>query len=111
MDADLPGFALTDRPDTFEMDVDGDHIVWERIDADRELALDDATDWDASALSRWLDRNTRQADVSQPIFLEYCRRVVERLEQRIALAQLVRGKYALRAGNRVPRSRASCRGR
>ena len=96
VDADLPGFALTERPDTFEMDVDGDHIVWERIDADRELALDDATDWDASALSRWLDRNTRQADVSQPIFLEYCRRVVERLEQRIALAQLVRGKYALR---------------
>jgi len=96
VDADLPGFALTERPDTFEMDVDGDHIVWERIDADRELALDDATDWDASALSRWLDRTTRQADVSQPIFLEYCRRVVERLEQRIALAQLVRGKYALR---------------
>lgn len=96
VDADLPGFAMTERPDTFEMDVDGDHIVWERIDAERELALDDATDWDASALSRWLDRTTPQADVSQPIFLEYCRRVVERLEQRIALAQLVRGKHALR---------------
>jgi type III restriction enzyme len=96
VDVDLPGFALTEQPDTFEMDVDGDQIVWTRIDADRELALDDATDWDVAALSRWLDRNTKQADVSQPICLEYCRRVVERLAERISLAQLVRGKYALR---------------
>jgi type III restriction enzyme len=96
VDADLPHFALSDRPDSFEMDVDGDRIVWERIDADRELALDDATDWDAAALSRWLDRRTPQSDVSQPVFLEYCRRVVERLVEKIPLAQLVRGKYALR---------------
>ena len=96
VDTDLPGFEITDRPDTFEMDVDGDQVVWHRIDAERELALDDATNWDAAALSRWLDRTTRQADVSQPIFLEYCRRVVERLTGRIPLGQLVRGKYALR---------------
>jgi type III restriction enzyme len=96
VDPDLLGFALSDRPDSFEMDVDGDHIVWQRIDADRELALDDATQWDAAGLSRWLDRRTPQADVSQPVFLEYCRRVVERLAERIPLAQLVRGKYALR---------------
>jgi type III restriction enzyme len=96
VNTDLPGFAITDHPDTFEMDVDGGQVVWHRIDADRELALDDVSDWDASALSRWLDRTTRQADVSQPIFLEYCRRVVERLTVRIPLAQLVRGKYALR---------------
>jgi len=96
VDAELPGFEITDRPDTFEMDVDGDRVVWHRIDADRELAIDDSTNWDAAALSRWLDRTTRQADVSQPIFLEYCRRVVERLEERFPLAQLVRGKYALR---------------
>jgi type III restriction enzyme len=112
--ADLPGFAITDRPDTFEMDVEGDHIVWHRIDADRELALDDSTNWDAATFSRWLDRTTRQTDVSQPIFLEYCRRVVERLEQRIPLAQLVRGKYALRraiaARVRVLRAKAGERG-
>jgi type III restriction enzyme len=92
----LPGFVLTDRPDTFEMDVDGDQVVYSRIDAAAELALDDATDWDAAALSRWLDRTTRQRDVAQPIFLEYCRRVVEGVAERIPLAQLVRGKYALR---------------
>lgn len=96
VDTSLPGFALTDRPDTFEMDVDGDQVVYARIDAAAELALDDATDWDASALSRWLDRTTRQRDVAQPIFLEYCRRVVEGVAARIPLAQLVRGKYALR---------------
>jgi type III restriction enzyme len=107
VDVDLPGFALTEQPDTFEMDVDGGHIVWTRIDADRELALDDATDWDAATLSRWLDRQTRQQDVSQPIYLEYCRRVVERLETRIPLAHLVRGKYALKRAivSRVQRLR------
>ncbi|MDP9412614.1 MAG: DEAD/DEAH box helicase family protein [Pseudomonadota bacterium] len=96
VDTSLPGFALTDRPDTFEMDVDGDQVVYSRIDAAAELALDGATDWDVAALSRWLDRTTRQRDVAQPIFLEYCRRVVEGVSNRIPLAQLVRGKYALR---------------
>lgn len=92
----LPGFALTERPDTFEMDVDGDHVVYSRIDAHAELALDDATDWDVAALSRWLDRSTRQRDVAQPVFLEYCRRVVEAVVAAVPLAPLVRGKYALR---------------
>lgn len=96
VDTGLPGFALTDRPDTFEMDVDGDQIVYSRIDAAAELALDDATDWDVAALSRWLDRTTCQRDVAQPVFLEYCRRIVEGIADRIPLAQLVRGKYALR---------------
>lgn len=96
VDTDLPGFELTDQPDTFEMDVDGDHIVWSRIDAERELALDDATHWDEAALSRWLDRNTRQADISQPTYLEYCRRVIQRVSDRIPLPKLVRGKFALR---------------
>lgn len=96
VDTSLPGFALTERPDTFEMDVEGDQLVYSRIDAAAELALDDATDWDRAALSRWLDRTTRQRDVAQPIFLEYCRRVVEGVAERIALPQLVRGKYALR---------------
>jgi len=96
VDTSLPGFALTERPDTFEMDVDGDQVVYNRIDAAAELALDDATDWDVAALSRWLDRTTRQRDVSQPIFLEYCRRVVEGVVELIPLAQLVRGKFALR---------------
>lgn len=96
VDTSLPGFALTERPDTFEMDVEGDQVVYSRIDAAAELALDDATDWDEAALSRWLDRTTRQRDVAQPIFLEYCRRVVEGVAERIALPQLVRGKYALR---------------
>jgi type III restriction enzyme len=96
VDTSLPGFALTDRPDTFEMDVEGDHVTYHRIDAAAELALDDATDWDAAALSRWLDRTTRQRDVAQPVFLEYCRRVVEGVAATVPLAQLVRGKYALR---------------
>ncbi|WP_454883524.1 hypothetical protein [Sphingomonas oryzagri] len=78
------------------MDVDGDQVVYSRIDAAAELALGDATDWDVAALSRWLDRTTRQRDVAQPVFLEFCRRVVEGVAERIPVAQLVRGKFALR---------------
>ncbi|GBR54909.1 type III restriction enzyme res subunit [Neokomagataea thailandica NBRC 106555] len=96
VDTSLPGFALSERPDTFEMDIDGDHIIYGRIDIAPELALDDASEWDVATLSRWLDRTTRQYDIAQPIFLEYCRRVVQGVVERIPLAQLVRGKYALR---------------
>lgn len=96
VDTSLPGFALSDQPDTFEMDLEGNQVTYRRIDAHAELALDDATEWDVAALSRWLDRRTQQRDVAQPVFLEYCRRVVAGLTERIPLAQLVRGKYALR---------------
>ncbi|MFC7499045.1 DEAD/DEAH box helicase [Enterovirga sp. GCM10030262] len=98
VDTSLPGFEVTERPDTFELDLDGDHITYRSIAAPLELALDDSTSWDAAALSRWLDRTTKQQDVPQPVYLEYCRRVCEWLleEQGIPLATLVRGKYALR---------------
>ncbi|WP_294102400.1 hypothetical protein, partial [Sphingomonas sp.] len=33
VDTTLPGFALTERPDTFEMDVDGDQVVYGYADA------------------------------------------------------------------------------
>jgi type III restriction enzyme len=98
VDTTLPGFGVTEQPDTFELDVEGDHITYRSIADTLELALDDSTSWDAAALSRWLDRTTKQQDVPQPVYLEYCRRVCDWLldDKRIHLATLVRGKYALR---------------
>lgn len=98
VDTTLPGFAMHETPDTIVFDIAGGRLTERRIDAMLTLALDDATEWDAAALSRFLDRTTRQSDIPQPIYLEYCRRVVTRLieESDTSLAALVRGKYTLK---------------
>lgn len=96
--AELPGFNYVESPDSYEFDIEGDRLVYGSIQTSLELALDDASNWDASALARFLDRQTRQAHTGQEVYLEYCRRVVISLieKQKIPLAALVRGKYALR---------------
>jgi type III restriction enzyme len=96
--ADLPNFIYRETGEGFAFDVEGDHLVYRSIADQIELALDDATDWDAAALARFLDRGTRQVHTAQPVYLEYCRRVVVKLleERRMPLATLVRAKYALR---------------
>lgn len=96
--ADLPGFTVTEQPDSYEFDIEGDHLVYSQVATSLELALDGATNWNEAALARFLDRQTRQAHTGQETYLEYCRRVVVTLVQDkgIPLAALVRGKYALK---------------
>lgn len=79
VDTRLPGFTINERPDSLSCDVAGGRITYSRLDDMLDIALDDAATWDAAALSRFLDRTTRQADIAQPIYLEYCRRMVTRL--------------------------------
>lgn len=95
---DLPGFNYVEQPDSYEFDIEGDRLVYGHVATSLELALDGATNWDAAALARFLDRTTRQVHTGQEVYLEYCRRVVIKLleERGMALAALVRGKYALR---------------
>lgn len=96
-DADLPGFDVVETPDSFAFDVAGGQLVYRRLDAEIELALDDATDWDVDAVARYLDRSARQVDVAQDIHLAFCRAAVSKLLARgMTLALLVRGKYALK---------------
>lgn len=96
--AELPDFNYTETGEGFAFDIEGDRLIYRTIDEQIEMALDDATDWDAAALARFLDRGTRQIHTAQPVYLEYCRRVVNHLldARRMKLAILVRGKYALR---------------
>lgn len=96
--ADLPGFNYNEQPDSYEFDIEGDRLVYGQIATTLELALDGATHWDEGALARFLDRSTRQVHTGQEVYLEYCRRVVVNLIEKrgMALAALVRGKYALR---------------
>jgi type III restriction enzyme len=96
--ATLPGFAFDEVPEGYAFDIADDHIVYSRLADTLELALDEATHWDEAALSRFLDRGTRQVHTGQEAYLEWCRRLVVHLtgERRMPLAALVRGKYALR---------------
>jgi type III restriction enzyme len=96
--AELAAFNYTETGEGFAFDIEGDHLVYRSIADEIELALDEATDWDAAALARFLDRGTKQIHTAQHVYLEYCRRVVTKLldERRMPLARLVRGKYALR---------------
>lgn len=98
VDPELPGFALSETPDTVVVDVDDGQVRISRDTSQLTLKLDDETQWTAADLSRWLDRMTRQVDVSQPVFLEYCRRVVIRLVdgRGMSLASLVRAKDVLK---------------
>ena len=96
--AELPAFNYTETGEGFAFDIEGDHLVYRSIADEIELALDDATDWDAAALARFLDQGTRRVHTAQPVYLEYCRRVVSKLldERGMPIVRLVRGKYALR---------------
>ena len=55
------------------------------------------TGWTANHLSQWLERQTRQQDITQPMLLEYVRRALAFLTEKRALplTALVRWKYIL----------------
>lgn len=97
-DAELPAFHFTETGEGYAFDVEGDQLIYRSIADQIELALDEDTHWDAAALARFLDAGTRQIHTAQPVYLEYCRRVVTTLldQRRMTMAVLVRGKYALR---------------
>lgn len=98
VDPDLPEFQLTETPDTVVVDVDDGQVRISRAAAQMTLQLEDETAWTPADLSRWLDRQVHQPDVSQPVFLEYCRRVVTHLvdARGMSLASLVRAKDVLK---------------
>ncbi len=98
VDPSLPSFALSEAPDVVTVDVADGQVRISREASQQILQLEDETAWTAADLSRWLDRTTSQIDISQPVFLEYCRRVVVNLvdNKGVSLAALVRAKDVLR---------------
>ncbi|MEO6696844.1 MAG: DEAD/DEAH box helicase family protein, partial [Gammaproteobacteria bacterium] len=109
---DLGGWKLLDHPATltpgefkpvegyqsFEFDVDKDHVTFGHVSASvrqPELRGLDAT-WDEKVLTRWLDRQCRQPDIGQTELLEFVRRIVAgQLERKVLLGALVFAKYRL----------------
>ena len=115
VDPDLPNFVISETPDAVIVDVDDGQVRISQNHDQLTLQLNEETKWTASELSRWLDRMTRQMDVAQPVFLEYCRRVVVHLVERrgMSLASLVRAKDVLKRAieARVKVLRAAAGGR
>ncbi len=95
---ELPDFRITETAEKWEIDVIGQRIVYTHIEDARQLSLGAyVTDWTDLELARWLDRECRQIDVSQPVMLEFIRRTVGELmaSNGIKLADLVRFKFPL----------------
>jgi type III restriction enzyme len=91
-------FSIHDTAERWEVDLKGEKVVYKHLDqsVQLEIGLLKLT-WTELQLSRWLDKECRQPDITQPVLLEFCRKVVAHLiEQRgIPLSDLLRFKYQL----------------
>lgn len=91
-------FAIRETSERWEVDLKGEQVVYNHLDQRLQLEIGLLKlDWTDLQLSRWLDRECRQKDITQPVLLEFCRKVVAYLseERGIPLNDLVRFKYQL----------------
>lgn len=92
-------FRLTETGVQWEIDLNLAGKIVERTveEADQEnLDLVD-TGWTVPALCQWLEKKVRQADITQPIMLEFVRRAVSFLidKRNIPITALVRWRFVL----------------
>ena len=93
-------FGYDDQALVFQIDLDGERLVYHSLGTLGQYSLFQPPE-DALALSRELDHQCRQDDISQPDMLEFCRMTVQGLlESGIALPVLYRGKNILAAAIR-----------
>lgn len=93
----LPGFTVTESGRTWEIDVDGDRVVYDTAETG-QLHLDEVkAHADKHDLVRHLDRACRQVDVGQAVMLKWLLAVVHHLigDRSFSLTALVRGKLLL----------------
>jgi type III restriction enzyme len=103
-------FSISETAERWEVDLLGQKVVYQHIDQHVQLEIGVLKlDWTDLALSRWLDGQCRQQDITQPVLLEFCRKVVSNLiEVRgIALNDLLRFKFQL--AKAVQQKIAACR--
>jgi type III restriction enzyme len=93
----LPGFAVKESGTAWEIDVDGDRVVYDTAES-AQLHLDEVkAHADEHDLVRHLDRACRQVDVGQAVMLKWLLAVVLHLigDRGFSLTALVRGKFLL----------------
>lgn len=91
-------FAIKETAQLWEVDLQGEKVVYHHLDQSTQIEIGALKlDWTDLALSRWLDKECRQPDITQPVLLEFCRKTVAYLiENRgISLNNLLRFKYQL----------------
>jgi type III restriction enzyme len=91
-------FSIRETAERWEVDLRGEKVIYKHIEQNVQLEIGILKlDWTDLQLSRWLDRECRQPDVTQPVLLEFCRKVIVQLtEQRgLAFSDLLRFKYQL----------------
>jgi type III restriction enzyme len=91
-------FAIRETAERWEVDLYGEKVGYKHLDQNAQLEIGLLKlDWTDLQLSRWLDRECRQPDITQPVLLEFCRKAVARLieTRRIPLNDLLRFKYQL----------------
>lgn len=80
------------------MDLKGEKVVYQHLDQNAQLEIGALKlDWTDLQLSRWLDMQCQQPDITQPVLLEFCRKLVANLTEtrNIPLHDLLRFKYQL----------------
>ncbi|MDO9530769.1 MAG: hypothetical protein Q7O12_01385 [Deltaproteobacteria bacterium] len=97
--------GLRETAEHFEVGIKGEKVFYQHLDQRLQLEIGLLKlDWTDLELSRWLDRESRQrdlecgfTDITQPVRLEFCRKLVAYLMEprRIPLNDLVRFKYQL----------------
>ena len=93
----LDGFRIQETVNSFEIDIEQRKVVLHTLDQ-QQLSLDQiATDVSETDLVRWLDRETRQGDISQAEMQKYLGLQVQHLQRDkgYTLTALVRAKHQL----------------
>jgi type III restriction enzyme len=91
-------FSIHETAERWEVDLRGEKIVYSHIEQNTQLEIGLLKlDWTDLQLSRWLDKECRQADITQPLLLEFCRKIVAHLTTTRGLAfnELLRFKFQL----------------
>jgi type III restriction enzyme len=91
-------FSIHETAERWEVDLRDEKIIYSHIEQSAQLEIGLLKlDWTDLQLSRWLDKECRQADVTQLALLEFCRRIVAQLTTTRGLAfnELLRFKFQL----------------
>ncbi len=91
-------FSIHETAERWEVDLRGEKVVYSHIEQSTQLEIGLLKlDWTDLRLSRWLDKECRQPDLTQPVLLEFCRRIVAHLTMTrgLALNDLLRFKFQL----------------
>ena len=91
-------FSIQETAERWEVDLQGEKVIYKHLEQNAQLEIGLLKlDWTELQLSCWLDKECRQADVTQPVLLEFCRKLVADLTatRGLALNDLLRFKYQL----------------